>query len=237
MFVTDAPNPASPTEPPHPNAAAPAGAPTRSCRLLGLVRKLIGYGREVAIAFQAIHTEPAHHFRITRSYGTLNINLIVARIARGMRFAFALEAWLVRSAARLDLPPRPAAVKTTPAAPRAKAPRERRAPKPRVDDDEVLLSHLPTDQEIAALVRRRPIGMILADICHDLGILPTDKVWWELTDAVLSNGGTLTRLMGNLIKRTRPANFPDDPPPDPAALRAQAAAVPWAPFAAATGPP
>ena len=102
-----------------------------------------------------------------RHFDTSDISLILARITRGLQRAQVLEERLVRNAARLDAPRRP---QTTPA-----------THKPRVTQSAVEcsqpsdspLARLPTAEQIAADVRRRPIGAVLADICRDLGVLPS----------------------------------------------------------------
>jgi len=73
----------------------------------------------------------------------------------------------------------------------------------RAADADPRLAHLPTQAEIAAQVRRRPVGAVFADICRDLGIVPTHPLWRELTLAVIANGGRLTALLkGALDRRT-----------------------------------
>ncbi len=56
------------------------------------------------------------------------------------------------------------------------------------------LARLPTEAEIAAEIRRRPIGAVIADICQDLGIMPghLDREFWdELRHAIIMYGGGL----------------------------------------------
>ena len=66
------------------------------------------------------------------------------------------------------------------------------------------LARLPTEQEIAAEVRRRPVGAVIADICRDLGIAPgqLDRIFWdELSHAIVAYGGSLPGFLGNLNRR------------------------------------
>ena len=95
---------------------------------------------------------------------------------------------------------------------------------------------MPTAREIAAEVRRRPIGAVIADICHDLGITPgqLDRATWdELVDAILAYRGSLSRYIKNIINRCLSAPFTDR-----AAIAPPARLAPDMPFpAAATGPP
>jgi hypothetical protein len=97
------------------------------------------------------------------------------------------------------------------------------------------LARLPTEEEIAAEVRRRPIGAVVVDICCDLGIAPgnLDRAFWdEIFDAVVMYGGNLCRLVTDLGKRM--SVWWHDSQFDPAALGWPT--PPRSP-APATGPP
>ena len=128
---------------------APAPKPSRVGGLLGLVRKLIDYGTFLAgtLRQRGLGNHPAVH---GRPFGTTSVALILARIARGLLRAAALEARLHRSAARLDAPPRPRApqARTGSAAIQAPPAPSRRADPDRTDDD-MLLAHMPTPEQIA----------------------------------------------------------------------------------------
>jgi hypothetical protein len=50
-------------------------------------------------------------------------------------------------------------------------------------------------------VRRRPIGAVIADICRDLGILPSHPLWRDVARAMLEYGGSPARLVSDLIDR------------------------------------
>jgi hypothetical protein len=66
------------------------------------------------------------------------------------------------------------------------------------------LANLPTEEEIAAEVRRRPIGAVIVDICGDLGIAPgqLDRAFWdEIRHAITMYGGSLARFLRNLHAR------------------------------------
>jgi hypothetical protein len=58
---------------------------------------------------------------------------------------------------------------------------------------------LPTPEQIAAQVRRRPIGAVIADICRDLGIMPNHPLWRELSEVIICHGGNLARLVKDII--------------------------------------
>ena len=188
MFMSTAAEAPAPTT--QPNSAA-ADQPSRSGRLLNLVRKLIDYGRELAATIrQRTVTEPI--FAKVR-FGTTDLALIFARIARGLLLADALEARVLRRAAHLDAGPRPSRARSTARAPAA----------PRVAETDPRLASLPTAAEIAAEVRRRPIGAVIADICHDLGIMPghLDRAFWdELSRAIIIHGGSLAGFLRNLSR-------------------------------------
>ena len=183
---------------------APTTEPSRSGRLLNVVRKLINFGRELVAAVRERATaEP--RFAKGR-LGTTDLALIFARIAHGLLLANALEARVLQRAAHLDAGPRPARARSAPRAPAA----------PRVAEPaDAGLAHLPTAEQIAAEVRRRPIGAVIADICRDLGILPSHPLWPDVARAMLEYGGSPARLVSDLIDRAFSA-----PPPTvaPAAL-------------------
>ena len=171
--------------------------PSRAGRLLGLVRQLIDYGRQLATTLR-INPPP---------FGPSDIALILARITRGLLRAEALEARVIRNTARLDAEPAP-----------PRAPSHRRSPPARATDaassPEVCL---PTPEQIAAEVRRRPIGAVIADICRDLGIMASHPLWRELRDLIIRYGGNLANLVKDIVDRAfqRPAS--SWPPAWPAA--------------------
>jgi hypothetical protein len=223
------PTAAVPADRPDPHQDRPAtgtDAPTSTVRLLGLVRALIDYGRQLATTLQQ-RTASTKLTDITRNFGTIDIGEILARITRGLLRAAALEARLDRR-----LPPRHAA----PAAMSAPSHRQPRAA-PQVDPSasaaEPRIVRLPTPAEIAAQARRRPIGAVLADICRDFGITTDHPLWRELALTIIVNDGNLASLFKDIFKRLSvwvidpPATeHPAEPPPHlPAA------------FAPATGPP
>jgi hypothetical protein len=203
-------------------APTPTTEPSRAGRLLDLVRKLIDYGKELAATLRH-HSATIDLAAATRPFGTRDIALILARITRGPHLANALEARLVQNAARLDAAPRPRA---TPAAARpAAAGRPPAAP-----SAYARLAHLPTPEQIAAEVRRRPIGAVIADICRDLGIMPSHPLWREVQMAMIRYGGSLANLVRDLIHQSFQSLVPAAAP---AALPAPSPL----PSPAGTGPP
>jgi hypothetical protein len=210
------PTAAVPTNRPDPHQDRPAtgaDAPTRTGRLLGLVRTLIDYGRQLATTLQQ-RTATTNLADVARHFGTIDIGEILARITRGLLRAAALETRLSSRLARQT---------AAPAAPRAPPSRQPRAARPvdrgaRATDPR--LAHLPTPEEIAAEVRRRPVGAVIADICRDLGIVPSNPLWRELSLAIIENGGNLATLFKDTWKRISvwllnppAAGHPAGPPP------------------------
>jgi hypothetical protein len=125
------------------NATDPPTQPSRSAGLLGLVRKLIDYGRELATTIrQRVLTDPTS---VRCCFGTADVALILARICRGLHRANALEARLLSNAERLDAAPRGAASPRAPRAPRpATAPSDRIALVPGLDPGIPTLDRLAT---------------------------------------------------------------------------------------------
>ncbi len=218
-----------------PAAAQTADPPTALGRVLSVVRRLIDYGRQLADKVQQHAAGPglAH---LARPFGTADIAVILARITAGLRRAAALEARLCQCAARgrdltptpLRLPavhvPRPARV-TRPA---AQPEPQRVAPTP-----DPHLERLPTEEAIAAEVRRRPVGAVIVDICRDLGIAPGDldrEFWDELHSAIIAYGGSLTMFVTDLPARIFAFGIDDAAAPGWPAVSSQSPAL-------ATGPP
>lgn len=83
----------------------PTDRPSRVVRLVGLVRRLIDYGRELAATLH--QRAAADLLTLACDFGTRDLPLILASITRGLLRARALEARLERSAARLDAEPAP----------------------------------------------------------------------------------------------------------------------------------
>ena len=178
----------------------PASTDRRGClaRLLGLVRKLIDHGKQLAVAVG--QRGPTNDPALARCrFGTSDIALILSRITLALHRATALEAKLLRSAARPDPKPRPLCASS----PRTvRAPRE--APREPVEADP-RLARMPTAEQIAAEIRRRPVGAVIADICRDLGIMADHPLWRELRLAIMLHGGSLTGLFRDRFKRARAA--------------------------------
>jgi hypothetical protein len=193
-------SPTTPPDPPQDHAGAVVAEPSRTARLLGLVRMLMDYGFELACTLQRrAAPNDVSVSAMIRPFGTINLALILARITRGLRLAGALEERLMR---------RPVAEEKKPASTSAPSPRQPRAARPAaarrtLEDPDPRLALLPTSEQIAADIRRRPVGAVIADICRDLGILPGHKLWRELSLAIIDHGGSLVGLTKDIFKRLR----------------------------------
>jgi hypothetical protein len=196
MFVGPVAN--TPDVTAQPAALWPASTDRRGrfTRILGLVRKLIDYGKELAIAIRerGLTECPAGASSV---FGTLDVSLILSRIGLALLRCQALEVRLQRGANRPNPPPQ---------APRAQSLRVARAPRqqaaPATEPDPVS-ARLPSVEQIAAEIRRRPVGAVLADICRDLGIMADHPLWRELDLAILFSGGGVGVFFKDMCRRTR----------------------------------
>jgi hypothetical protein len=191
--------PAAAGPPNHPDPhqdrpATGADAPNRTGRLLTLVRTLIAYGRHLAAALQQ-RTSATDLADITRPFRIDDIGAILASITRGLLRAAALEARLVSHPIR-----EPATLATL----TAPSPRQPRAAQPEDESAgaaEPRIARLLTPGDIAAEIRGRRVGTVLADICRDLGIVASHPLWRELSRAIISNGGNLVTLFKDIADR------------------------------------
>ncbi len=198
------PAPASRPEPLQVRPLPDEAVPTRFGRALVVLRKLIVYGKQLATSLQ--QRTATNLDDITHCFGTLDVALIIARIVRALQRAAELE---VRLVARVDREAHAAAAHPRAAAdrrPRATPPATPRAPGPAGN-----VARMPTPEDIAAALRRRPIGAVIADICRDLGIMPSDPLWREVTWVIGENGGNVTALFKSILLRPR---LPLVVPPD-----------------------
>ena len=192
------------------SAAAPATQPevqpSRSGRLLALVRKLIDYAKEIGDTVRSrVTSDPG--FARSR-FGTADLAVIFTRIARGLLLAQALEERVLRRAASLDKGKRPRRARSAPPPQPASPPSE--APEPPLDQ-------LPMAEQIAAEVRRRPIGSVIAEIYLSLGLLPSHPLWQEVKEAMFEFGGSLPKLLNDIFDQTLgPIPSARSPGPTPA---------------------
>jgi hypothetical protein len=215
------------SDPPPDPAAGSAPVPTRTGRLLGLLHKLIDYGKDLAHSLQQRTATAVAPSAVTQQFGTLNIVLILSRIVRGLRLAAALEARLVAHPLREEAAP------ALVLAPSDRAPRIAQPPAQRASRAASPLPDVPTAEEIAAALRHRPIGAVVADICRDLGIVPAHPLWREVLMVITENDGNFVGFFNDALDRAcawfeDPSMVQQDGWPAPGS---QAAAV------CSTGPP
>jgi hypothetical protein len=188
--------------------------------LLDLVRKVIDYGKELAAA---LHQRAAENpYFAVLDYGSNDLALVLACITRGLLRAKALEERLVRLAARPER--RPVPTKTA----SQRAPRPARPAGRRAQPADCFLTHMPNEEEIAAEVRRRPIGAVLLDICRDLAIRPSHPLWRDIQKAVMQYGGGCARLVKHVLTSNIRLAAELVAPPEPPSLSSPPAC---------TGPP
>ena len=196
-------------EPPHTSDLPP---PSRSGRLLSLVRKLVDYGKHLAATLGQRTTTPTpdETLRLDFMFGTADLRLILARIAQGLRRAAFLEAKITHAAPRLDAQPKPKpppsrrAPRTAQTEDQPRPPRPPVQPEPQPTDTASLLARLPTEDQIAAAVRHQRIGAVIADICRDLGIVRGHPLWDEIYAAINEYGGNFIRLTMERLNRNYP---------------------------------
>jgi hypothetical protein len=212
--------------------------PSRSGRLLALVRKLWDYGMQFTASLrQQPATSAAGKTHLVRSFGTSIVQVILIRIALGMKRTRFLAERITLSATQIDagsqpepeLPTRAPRAPSAATQPRAKKPWPEHPPS---DEALALIVRLPTVDQIARKVLREPIGKILADICadicRDLGISRGHPLWDELRAAI-------TEFGGSLVERVKTTLHPANPI---ARIEARLKAEPTAqPEPASTGPP
>jgi hypothetical protein len=227
-LVASMPAAANPPDPIAQPAPWPASTDRRGnlTRLIGLVRKLIDYGKDLATTLQArgLTDRPAG---ASAHFGIRDIALILSRIAVALLRADALEARLLRSAARPDPKPSP------PRAPSQCAPNAARRDAEPAEEPDPCLARLPTTAQIAAEIRRRPIGAVIADICRDLGIMADHPLWRELHPAIILYGGGFGAFFKDMCQRA----FASWRQPTSALAAPPAPSPPLSLEPAATGPP
>ena len=118
--------------------------------------------------------------------------------------AAALEQRIVRFATRIDGVSSGDTADKRDKAARAKSVKRVKMP---FADDDALLAKLPTEADIAELMRHRSIGEVLEAICHDIGLVKDDEVWLDVERALSEFGGNFIRLWDDYIARR------DNPPP------------------------
>ena len=172
--------------------------PSRIGRVLGVLRKLIDYGRHLAAHGPAARrrpgTSPCSPDPSAPPTSPSSSPASPPACAAPRPWKQALPARRTRPGPDTNAHP-PA--RPTPATPvTARSRRRTHQPDPARRAPRIpRLARLPTEEEIAAEVRRRPVGAVIVDICRDLGIsarpAATGPFWDELSHAIIAYGGSL----------------------------------------------
>lgn len=196
LLAAERPHPPAPL----PDRTAPAvagpAAPANIVRVLHVIRWIISYGTELASTLRQRATRADFRFFAAR-YRDGAVAVILARIRRGLLIAGALEARLAARAAKgRNISPSPPRLPSPHPAPSDRS-NQPRAPR-RTNLIDLPPDRLPTVQEIAAELRRRPLGAVLVDICRDFGIRPGDLTgtqWHELLHVIVLYDGDIATLL------------------------------------------
>ena len=175
-----------------PDATEPAQRDPARWHLLGLVRQLLDYGRDLVATLQA-GDAPNPPLDVARRFGGATLALIITRITRGLMIAAALE--------RRLLHPRP---RTPGQAPQPSGkPRASRTPRTLRSDEESeeLLGALPSAREIAARIRGRRAGAVIIEICRDLGIDGLHPLWRQVCAAITIHRGNMMTMLRIIAQR------------------------------------
>jgi len=195
------------TAPTTPTPTKPRPIPGRIGAVLTVLVTIIAHARHFAATATTRASTP-EFAPAAAVFGTDHLPTILHRMQRGLLRALALHEYLLARAARgrtlrFAWPPRvePQPHHRPPARP---APTKRQAPlHPRRPDPALLdpadpaASRLPTPEDLAAEVRRRPVGRTIAYICMDLGIAPglcQGEFWNQVEKTLRRYGGSLDRL-------------------------------------------
>ena len=204
----------------------PARTDRRGClaRLLGLVRKLIDHGKQLAAAVgqRSLTDDPV---LAGCCFGTQRHRADPVAHHPG-------PAARHRARGQAAAQRRPTGPETSAAA-RAIAAPSARPTGPQPAEADPRLAGLPTAEQIAAEIRRRPVGAVIADICRDLGIMADHPLWRELHMAIMLHGGNLAGFLNDMFERTRATRHERMD----ALYAAPAPAPPPALEPASTGPP
>ena len=215
------------TAPTTPAPTKPRPIPGRIGAVLHVLATLIAHARYFT-ATAATRVAVPEFATAAALFGTYDLPTILHRMQRGILRALALRDYLLARAARghnlrfawppyVDLQPhhRPPA-KPAPT-PRAERSRPRRPDPATLGSDDPAASYLPTPEEFAADVRRRPVGRTIAYICMDLGIAPglCDGAFWnEVYKIFRRYGGSINVLYKVRAKREETFQRERDRNPD-----------------------
>ena len=189
-----------------PGGAAPP-VPQRIGRLLLLIQMLIGYGKDFAATLRQQSVTPQFSLALQVRFGISDVAHILLRIGRALRLAAMLETQLRKQAATgQDVMTRAEVARDQPCShgKRSTAPADRRAAESGADIDNPLDDDLPSEAQIAAMIRNGKTGAIIEQICRGLGLVPsavTQQQWSDVHHALITYGGNFAGLIGDACIR------------------------------------
>jgi len=198
-------------------AAIRKAVPAGIAQVLFVLRFLIDYACHVAAKAEICATLGDLRPVTIPFAKSIQIDQLIIRVARGLKRALALQDMLrQRAATGRDIEP----VQRRRSGPGGGGSQQNGQDKDKPQQPE----RLPSAAEIAEELRRRPIGDVVATICHDIGIVPSDMTpeqWQALRAVIVTYGGSLGKLLpameNSLVAQVQSGG--DDPDPD--------AAPPW----------
>jgi hypothetical protein len=187
-----------------PDQGKPRPTPGRIGAVLTVLHALIAHARHFA-ATAATQAAVPEFVTVAAVFGTHDLPVILHRVQRGILRALALHNYLLARAARgrnlrfawppyVELQPHHRPPPGPARAPRAP---DRQTGHARLGPDDPAESRMPTQEELEAWVRRRPVGRTMTYICMDLGLVPgfCDDAFWCRVEKILRRyGGSLGRL-------------------------------------------
>jgi len=212
--------------------------PKNIAQLLSVVRILLEYGRHLAATIERRAAAPGFGL-FAALFGTARLPVILAYLHRGILRATALESLLLeRAATGHDVAIAPLHTPSEPAADSAEAKIDplheplgaqiaRLAAERAEHDAPIDPNHLPTLEDMDAEIRDRPIGLTIAHIRRDLGIvagLCTRSFWDAVTEAVICYESSALKCSDDM--QHKPELFQREQKDDPAAGQMQRQSAP-----------
>lgn len=176
--------------------------PTYIANFLNLLRPLIAYAKRLQEKLPECVNHPDFH-KFASAWAYHDPARMLRQIHRGLLRAMALEAYLLARLKRgRDIQPTPPEapaepadiaamefnVRPQPEKPEGQPPkREHPARNPPADIDDPHALTDPTPWELRAWLRSKPVGVLMAEVCLEFGVTPSNTVW-----------GTFKRIWGVL---------------------------------------
>ena len=212
----EAPHTTRPNLPPDPPKDRPGVTVLEGlAAFLYIVRVLLGHGRRLTETVKTRSTLPSFAM-LAAALGTHDTDAILTRVQRGILRLMALEKYLLartKKGREIEAaPPRERAQPRQKDEPLVEAPA--RPKRYRYNPDSL---YIPTQRELDAEVRSRPIGRTIAYICMDLGVVPsfcTGDFWNALFDTLNWYGGSFTTFFTMKAKRAKSYQRERDRYPD-----------------------